>query len=361
MGDQLSRSPADCCQTRGHHHETQLSRRRRGEQLFEVTLGERDDPEQHRGGSANDYRDGVRPARRGQQRSHPQQQIGAHRHHRRGMQQCADRAGPVHRPRQPERERQLCRLSEGGDEHTGGDRVPPPGLGIGEVGQRETGPTRQGGPGREVEAEVRRAGGDERDEPGRHPAVLTPPETDQDIGGRAHHLPGQQQRRHRRRGGRQHRRRGEHQHRAVEPSACQRAIRACEHQHQYGHRSDRGCDDRGQAVDAQTEVGSRDKRHRHRGAGDRTPQRESQHQRGDQDGDHTPRPSGPRTPQRARQQRGARDRGREDQRPQHGFASGHCGITRTGRWPCRSCLPAGPGAASSRPRIPWPSRRSSPR
>jgi hypothetical protein len=110
-----------------------------------------------------------------------------------GAAQPVDRSrGSVRRRRYPEREGQLGRLPDRGDEDPCGNDVTPGRTAVGQVRQGQTGPTGEGRTRREVEAEVGGPGRDEGGQSGRDSSFLAPPEADEGIGHRTHDLPGEE-------------------------------------------------------------------------------------------------------------------------------------------------------------------------
>lgn len=118
----------------------------------------------------------------------------------------------------------------------------------------------QGGAGRQVEAQVGRAGGQERDIGGRRLPGLPPPVPDERPTGGAHHLPGHQQRPQRGRGDGDEHGAGEEEHQPEEPAAVApgTGLPHREGQHGGGDRGDGDHHDGGQTVHREPRLRTRE-------------------------------------------------------------------------------------------------------
>ena len=281
-----------CCgrpHARGEDDEAQLRCGRGRQQLLEVALGE-GDPAEEDGGQRPGPRGRLPcPARRGEQRRDPEQQVAAEGDHRGGVQQRRDRAGSVHGPGKPEGERELGCLAEGRHEDPSGGHVAPAAVEARQRGEGEVGAAGQRGGGGQVEAEIsgarrQESGRPRGDAPGVGVAVA-----DEGVGGRAHHLPPQQQGGQARGQHGQRRGRGEQQHEAREPGLTGLGGGRGREQHERRHGEYDGQDHRRRARGRQPQVGAQHEARRDAGPLRRRDDRSSSRQ---SNGDDT-EPSGP--------------------------------------------------------------------
>ena len=111
---------------RAEEHVADLRHRRVGDHALDVRLNERDQPGHHEGDGAEPGGEVLHLRRQLEERVAAHDQVHARDHHRRRVDQRADRRGPFHRVRQPGLQRELRRLGDGAAEQAERDEVDDP-------------------------------------------------------------------------------------------------------------------------------------------------------------------------------------------------------------------------------------------